>query len=52
MLLSINPLIINLIQSIELSLKSLVLFVHLHAYCRKVEELRMESECRVRVVWI
>ena len=48
----VDSLVINVLKSVELSLESLEFLVYLHACRREVKELRMESECRVRVVWI
>ena len=48
----VHTFVIYLLKSVELCLKSLVLLIHLNSDCREMEELRMECEGRVRVVWI
>ena len=48
----VHSLVVYLVQSIQLSLKSLVGLVHLHACRRQMDELRMKSESRVRIIWI
>ena len=48
----VHALIVDLLEGVELCLEGLVCLVHLHACSRKIDELRVKSECRVRVVWI
>ena len=48
----VHALIVDLLESVELCLEGLVCFVPLPAGSRKIDELRVKSECRVRVVWV
>ena len=48
----VHALIVDLLEGVELCLEGLVGRILLHAHCRKVQELRVKCECRVRVVWI
>ena len=48
----VHALVVDLLKSVELGLESLVCLILLHSHCRKVQELRVEREGRVRVIRI
>ena len=49
---SVHLFVIDLVKGIQFSLKGLVLIVNLDTYSRQMQELRMEGECRIRIVRI